>query len=85
METVERHWVLDLWENCLGRLHHSEQFAHRWLLDTPPTPICILPGWARGEECTQAMVALCVLELLRERVGEERLREVVSSALRMAA
>jgi hypothetical protein len=85
METVERHWVFDLWESCLGRLHRSEHFSHRWLLDSPQLAICVLPGWAQGEECTQAMVALCVLELLRERVGEERLREVVSSVLRLAA
>jgi hypothetical protein len=85
METVERHWVFDLWETCLGRLHHSEHFSHRWLIDSPNLAICVLPGWAQGEECTQGMVALCVLEFLRSRAGEEGLRELVASIVRTAA
>ena len=74
MERKE-HTVVRLWEEEGGQLLDGEDDRPRQLL-TPPgfPPLCVIPGWKMSAESRAESVALCWLELVERREGEEGLR-----------
>lgn len=76
-ETVVRLW----WEEG-GQILDGEDDRPRELL-TPSgfPPLCVIPGWKVSSESRAESVALCWLELVARREGEEGLRERFRSVL----
>jgi hypothetical protein len=77
MAAVER-----LWERCGGIVGQREEVKRVWLVtsaDEPP--VCVLPGFVRGAEYREAMVALCLVRFLLKRLGEDQVARLVEMAM----
>lgn len=77
MTTVER-----LWEECGGIVGQREEIDHVWLVTSAEEPpVCVLPGFVRGGEYREAMIALCLVRFLLKRVGDDRVGQLVALAM----
>jgi hypothetical protein len=78
MESVER-LIVDLG----GIVADSEHARTARVVDIEGEPtLWVLPGWAHGRECRDAMLAKLVLELSERRGGAGTVRRQISELLR---